>query len=78
MKDEQGDRCPYYGHLSPYLLGELFRTTPYILVRLSLTEETVPEQEADGSMEQEGAGGSWREQAGREQGARRARSRMDQ
>ena len=26
------------------------------------TEETVPEQEADGSREQEGAGGSWREQ----------------
>ena len=22
MKDEQGDRCPYYGHLSPDPLGE--------------------------------------------------------
>ena len=22
MKDEQRDRCPYYGHLSPYPLGE--------------------------------------------------------
>ena len=36
LKDEQGDRCPYYGHLSPYPLGDIHGFLATIMMRTSV------------------------------------------
>ncbi len=36
MKDEQGDRCPYYEHLSPYPLGDIHGFLATIMMRTSI------------------------------------------